>query len=76
MPIYIKFLKEILSKKRKLEEHEIVAMIATTSMVIQSMPPKMKDSGKFSILCQLGIMNFDRELCDLGASVGLIPPSV
>lgn len=38
MPNYVKFLKEILSKKRKLEEHETI-----TSAVIQNMPLKQKD---------------------------------
>ena len=34
MPIYAKFLKEILSKKRKIDEEGIVNLIATYSAVI------------------------------------------
>jgi len=34
MPSYAKFLKEILSNKRKLEEHEIVALPEECSVAI------------------------------------------
>lgn len=49
MSNYVKFLNEIHFKKRRLEEHEMVAMTTTTSAVIQSMQPKLKDLGSFSI---------------------------
>ena len=46
MPIYVKFLKEILSKKRKIAKEGIVKLTATCSAVIQQMlPTKMKDPG-------------------------------
>ncbi|XP_050889583.1 uncharacterized protein LOC127094850 [Lathyrus oleraceus] len=48
-----------------------------SSVVIQNMViPKLKDLGSFSIPCHISTMNFDRFLCDLGASVSLIPLSV
>ena len=47
---YAKFLKEILSKKKKIAEEGIVNLIATCSVVIQrSLPVKMKDPGSFTI---------------------------
>ncbi|KAJ8752535.1 hypothetical protein K2173_004823 [Erythroxylum novogranatense] len=50
MPSYAKFLKEILSNKRKLEEHETVALTVECSAAIQNkLPPKLKDPGSFSI---------------------------
>ena len=39
MPIYAKFLKEILNKKRKLAEEGIVNLTATCSAVIQQKLP-------------------------------------
>lgn len=72
MPTYVKFLKEIVSKKRRLEEHEAVAMTATSSIVIRSTPLKLKNSGSFSIPYQLGTMDFKRALCDLEAIVSLM----
>ena len=35
IPSYVKFLKEILSNKRKLEEHETIVLIEECSVVIQ-----------------------------------------
>ena len=50
MPIYAKFLKEILSKKRKIAEKGIVNLTATCSEVIQQkLLEKMKDPGSFTI---------------------------
>jgi len=34
MPLYAKFLKEILSKKRKIDEHETVALGEECSVVV------------------------------------------
>ena len=44
MPNYAKFLKDILSKKKKIIEEGVVSLIATYSAIIQkSLPAKMKD---------------------------------
>ena len=77
MPIYSKFLKEIISQRRKLEDVETVALTEECSAIIQNkLSPKLKDSGSFSIPCTIGTTNFDKALCDLGASVSLMPLSV
>ncbi|KAL5554412.1 hypothetical protein UlMin_041813 [Ulmus minor] len=47
MPKYAKFLKDILSKKRKLEECEAIALTEETTALLQKkLPPKLKDPGK------------------------------
>ena len=77
MPIYAKFLKEILSKKRKIAEEGIVNLTATCSAVIQQkLPAKMKDPGGFTIPCSIGKYEFKKALCDSGASINLMPLSV
>ena len=54
MPNYSKFLKEILSKKKRIVGEGIVNLIATCSAVIQiSLPTKMKDPGSFTIPCSI-----------------------
>ncbi|XP_058783609.1 uncharacterized protein LOC131658316 [Vicia villosa] len=40
------------------------------------MPLKLKDPGSFSIPCVIGKFIIDKALCDLGASVSLIPLSI
>ena len=77
MPLYAKFLKEILSKKRKIAEEGIVNLTATCSAIIQQkLPAKMKDPGSFTIPCSIGKHEFKKVLCDSGASINLMPLSV
>ena len=77
MPKYAKFLKDIISKKQKLEEHETVMLTDESSAILQKkLPPKLKDPGSFTIPCTIGKSYFDRALCDLGASINLMPLSV
>ncbi|KAJ9139768.1 hypothetical protein P3X46_030472 [Hevea brasiliensis] len=77
MPSYAKFLKEILSNKKKLEEFETVALTEESSAILQNkLPPKLKDPGSFSIPCHIGDISIDKALCDLGASVSLMPLSI
>ena len=74
MPNYIKFIKEVMSKKRRLEEYEIVKLIGECSTILQKkLSQKLKDPKSFTIPCMIGQSNFDRSLCDLGASINLMP---
>ncbi|XP_030477993.2 uncharacterized protein LOC115695035 [Cannabis sativa] len=77
MPSYIKFMKEILSKKRKMEDFEMVALTEECSAILQKkLPPKLKDLGSFTIPCTIGKIENIHALCDLGASINLMPLSV
>jgi len=77
MPTYAKFLKEILSKKRKIEEDETVNLTKECSAIIQNkLPPKLKDPGSFSIPCVIGSEVVKKAMCDLKASVSLMPLSL
>ena len=77
MPLYAKFLKEILSKKRRIAEEGVVNLTATCSAVIKkNLPEKMKDPGSFTIPCIIGKFEFQKALCDSGASINLMPLSV
>ncbi|XP_061339550.1 uncharacterized protein LOC133286182 [Gastrolobium bilobum] len=69
-PSYATFLKETLSKKRKLTEDEHVTLTEECSAILQkNLPPKLKDPGSFSIPCTIGKMTIEKVLCDLGASI-------
>jgi hypothetical protein len=51
MPSYVKFLKDILSNKRKIEEHAMVALTEECSAILQhKLPPKLKDPGSLLFL--------------------------
>ncbi|XP_073120506.1 uncharacterized protein [Henckelia pumila] len=74
MPSYAKFLKEILSNKKKLEEHAMISLTENCSALVQNkIPPKKKDPGSFYIPCVINDVQFQKALCDLGASINLMP---
>ncbi|XP_050875112.1 uncharacterized protein LOC127078722 [Lathyrus oleraceus] len=77
MPSYTKFLKEILSNKKKIEDNEPVTLTAECSAIIQNnMPPKLKDPWSFSMPYVIGKFVIDKELCELGANISLMPLSI
>ncbi|XP_027118799.1 uncharacterized protein [Coffea arabica] len=74
---YAKFLKEIITKKRRLVDSETIALTEECSAIIQNkLPPKLKDPENFTVPCTIGNVKFSKVLCDLGASVSLIPLTV
>ncbi|PIN26423.1 DNA-directed DNA polymerase [Handroanthus impetiginosus] len=74
MPSYVKFMKDILSEKRRLGDYEMVALTEECSAIIQNkLPPKLKDHGSFMIPCTIGTHFSIRALRDLGATDSEIP---
>ena len=72
MPSYVKFMKEIMSKKRRLSDYEIVNFTEECSAILQrKLQQKLKDPGSFTIPCTIGNSIFEKALCDLGASTNL-----
>ncbi|XP_054778430.1 uncharacterized protein LOC129286499 [Prosopis cineraria] len=52
---YAKFLKEMLSKKRRLSECELVTLTEEyNAILLKKLPPKCHDLGSFSIPCVIG----------------------
>ena len=77
MPNYAKFLKDILSKKKKIANKGVVSLTTTCSAAIQkSLPAKMKDPGSFTIPYTIGKYELKKSLCDSGANINLMPLSV
>ncbi|XP_062114514.1 uncharacterized protein LOC133825614 [Humulus lupulus] len=77
MPNYVKFLNEILTKKRRLGEFETMALTGGCSAILKNkIPPKLIDSGSFTIPYSIGGRDVGRALCDLGASINLMSMSI
>ncbi|KAJ9555511.1 hypothetical protein OSB04_010125 [Centaurea solstitialis] len=73
IPTYAKFLKDLISTKRRsriLLSEECSALITTV------VPEKLGDQGSFSIPCSINGLSIHRALCDLGASVSLMPLAI
>ena len=77
MPSYVKFMKDILSQKRRLADFETVNLTEECSAILQrKLPQKLKNPSSFTIPCTIGNAIFERALCDLGASINLMPLSM
>ncbi|PIN18471.1 hypothetical protein CDL12_08863 [Handroanthus impetiginosus] len=54
MPNYANFMKDILFKKRHLQDYEMVALTKEYSAIIEKkLPPKLKDLDSFTIPCTI-----------------------
>ncbi|GAU34018.1 hypothetical protein TSUD_393640 [Trifolium subterraneum] len=77
MPVYAKFMKELLTKKQKPLDDDTVNMTEECSAIIQKkLPQKKKDLGSFTIPCSIGNLHVRGALCDLGACINLMPLSM
>ncbi|KAK5793629.1 hypothetical protein PVK06_034781 [Gossypium arboreum] len=74
MPNAVKFLKELLTNKRKLDESLHVELNVVCSAILQNkLPNKLKDPGSFTIPCLIGSLDVHNALADLGASINVMP---
>ena len=74
---YAHFLKDIMSRKRKIEDHEAIVLTEECSICVQNkLPTKLKDLESFTLSCTIGHLNFTNTSCDLDASVSLMPLSI
>ncbi|KAG9442126.1 hypothetical protein H6P81_017980 [Aristolochia fimbriata] len=77
MPLYGKFLKEVISEKKKTEEQGTILQNENCSAIlINKLPTKLKDPGSFTTPCEISSNKFANALWDLGASVNLMPLSL
>ncbi|XP_070051523.1 uncharacterized protein [Nicotiana tomentosiformis] len=72
---YAKFMKDLMTKKRSMN-CETIKMTHQVSTILHSMAPKLEDPGAFTIPYTIGSTDFAKTLCDLGASINLMPYSV
>ena len=76
VPMYAKYIRDILNKKRPLPATEVIKLTEECSEAILDSSLKRSDPGSPTINCSIGEQYFDNALCDLGASVSVMPKSV
>ena len=77
VPTYAKYVRDILNNKRPLPTSEVIRLTEECSVaILNKSPEKKKDPGCPTIECSIGNQYFNNELCDLGASVSVMPTSV
>ncbi|XP_070019712.1 uncharacterized protein [Nicotiana sylvestris] len=75
MPYYAKFMRNLVTEKWSMN-FETIKVTHQVSAIIHSMDPKLVDPGAFMIPCAIGSAEFAKSLCDLGASINLMPYSI
>lgn len=74
VPKYVKFIKNLISRKTKADIGEIVALTKECSALLQrKLPPMLKDPRRFTIPYIIGEEKTLHALCDLGARINIMP---
>ncbi|XP_028223523.1 uncharacterized protein LOC114405026 [Glycine soja] len=77
MPLYAKFLKDMLTRKNKyIHSNNIIVEGNYSSVIQQILPPKHKDPGSVTIPRSIGEVSIGKTLIDLGANINLMPLSM
>ena len=77
MPLYAKFLKDMLTKKNWYIHSDTIIVEGNCSVVIQRiLPSKHKDPGSVTISCSISEVVVGKALIDLGASINLMSLSM
>jgi hypothetical protein len=77
IPTYAKYIKDILGKKKTLPNTKVVQLTEECSAaILDPLPKKKKDPECPTIACSIGAQHFKYTLCDLGASVSVMPKVV
>ena len=73
---YAKFMKDLVTKKRSITSEDDDRMQHCSAIATRSLVQKKEDSVAFTIPCAVGSLHFAKALCDLGASINLMPLSI
>ncbi|XP_070026413.1 uncharacterized protein [Nicotiana sylvestris] len=77
MPVYAKMMKDLMSRKFDFQDLATVTLTQTCSAVVmRPIAEKLSDPGIFTIPCIIGNFAFAKALCDLRASINLMPLAI
>ena len=76
MPDYVKFMKDLISKKHSMEFETVDISHNCSAIMTSNLVVKKEDPEAFTIPCTIGLFQFAKALCDLGASINLMPYAI
>ena len=76
MSDYAKFMKDMVIKKRQVTFEDDDRMQHCSAIATRYLVQNKEDPGAFTIPCTVGSLNFAKALCDLVASINLMPLSI
>ena len=72
IPGYAKLIKKFMSKKKLVEDYTIEITHGCSAIMDSKVAENINDPGAFTIPCTIGIHDFPKSFCDLGASINLM----
>ena len=77
MPVYAKYLKELITKQvKKRMKGKAKINEQVSALLYHKIPPKLADTGPFVIPCKIGNLEVTKALCDSRVSVSMMPLSL
>ncbi|XP_075082770.1 uncharacterized protein LOC142166899 [Nicotiana tabacum] len=77
MPGYAKMIKDLMSRKFDFQDPATVTLTQTCSAIVtRPVAEKLSDPWSFTISCTIGRYAFAKALCDMTASINLMPLSI
>ncbi|XP_049378071.1 uncharacterized protein LOC125842812 [Solanum stenotomum] len=70
---YAKFMKELVTKKKIIDFETIEVSHSCSAIMTKELIKKREDPGAFTIPYTIDMLQFAKALCDLGASINLMP---
>ena len=76
VPTYSRYFKDIMGNKREIPPSTVKLTEECSAAIANEAPEKKRDPGCPTIPCSIGSLMFEKALCDLGASVSVMPKNV
>ncbi|XP_019241292.1 PREDICTED: uncharacterized protein LOC109221280 [Nicotiana attenuata] len=76
MPVFAKYLKDLITKKRTTNNEVVNATHRVSSIIVTTTVQTKEGPGAFTIPCTIGLRNFARALCDNRASINIMPLAI
>ncbi|XP_047952284.1 uncharacterized protein LOC125197628 [Salvia hispanica] len=73
IPRYAKLLREAVMRKKKPTKADLKLPLHCSEIIQREKTVKQRDPGQFIIKCSIGQGKVDKALCDLGASINIMP---
>jgi len=73
---YVKFMKDMMSKKRSVSLEDDDRLQHYSAIATRSLVQKKEDSGAFTIPSTIGLLHFAKAVCDLRVSINLMALSI
>ncbi|KAL1536338.1 hypothetical protein AAHA92_29007 [Salvia divinorum] len=76
LPPFSRFIKDFIARKAKADGKIVISESVSTVIQQKRLPLKRTDPGMFTLPIEIGEVRIEHAMCDLGASINVLPYSV